>query len=136
MIHPVRTGCTGKRCQSVGRKFAGPREGAALSDEQNRIDTARRRVLTGRRLIACAQCGWVHYAMNAEEKIAADTQICELVQRYQMSEEERGLLEAALSQCLRCESPAKSFRAAAPEDVAHAEGHTVTPIYVEFDLRG
>jgi len=33
-----------------------------------------------------------------------------LVQRYQMTSFECGLLESAYRQCLRCESPASGFR--------------------------
>jgi len=93
--------------------------------------TANLQVLTGRSLIACAQCGWVHYAMTAEEKLAAEAEKSTLAQRYHMSREEVDLLELSLRRCLRCESPAASFRRADPEDIARAESHLVTPIYLE-----
>ena len=104
-----------------------------LANGQHKLEPAQPRVLIGRRLMACAQCGWVHYAMTLEEKLSADAEANRLAQRYRMNEHELGLLESSRRQCLRCESPAMAFRPAAPEDVAHAEGHLVTPIYVESD---
>lgn len=84
-----------------------------------------------RSLIACAECGWVHYAMTAEEKMAADAETSMLAQRYRMSHAEIGLIELSQRRCLRCESPARSFRMADAEDLAQADGHIVTPIYLE-----
>lgn len=106
---------------------------SVLDNGQEKLQPPQTRILIGRRLMACAQCGWVHYAMTEEEKLCADAEATRLAQRYQMDERELGLLESALRQCLRCESPAMAFRPADPEDVAHAEGHIVTPIYVESD---
>jgi hypothetical protein len=104
-----------------------------LGNGQDKHQPAQTGVLIGRRLVACAQCGWVHYAMTLEEKLSADAEANRLAQRYRMNEQELGLLESALRHCLRCESPAMAFRPAAAQDVAHAEGHIVTPIYVESD---
>jgi hypothetical protein len=104
-----------------------------LGNGHGKLEPAQTGVLIGRRLMACAQCGWVHYAMTLEEKLSADAEANRLAQRYRMNQQEAGLLESALRQCLRCESPAMDFRPAAPEDVAHAEGHIVTPIYVGSD---
>jgi hypothetical protein len=112
---------------------------SVAGNEQNQPHSVMRRVLTGRQLVTCAQCGWVHYAMTAEEKSAADAEASMLAERYRMSEAELTLLELSLRQCLRCESPATSFRVAAPQDVARAQGHIVTPVYVEPEagaLRG
>jgi len=104
---------------------------SAFDEQQDKLELSAPRVLTNRRLVACAECGWVHYAMTAEEKLAADAHAMVIAERYRMSESELVLLELSMRQCLRCESPAASFRPAAPEDVAHAEGHLVTPVYVE-----
>jgi hypothetical protein len=104
-----------------------------LVNGQHKLQQEPTRVLIGRRLMACAQCGWVHYAMTIEEKLSADAEAIRLAQRYRMNEQEVGLMESARRVCLRCESPAMAFRPAAPDDVAHAEGHIVTPIYVESD---
>jgi hypothetical protein len=54
-----------------------------------------------------------------------------LAQRYQMTSFECGLVESAYRQCLRCESPASDFRMATESDLALADGHLVTPVYVE-----
>ncbi len=72
----------------------------------------------------------MHYAITEQEKLAADAQASVLAERYRMSAGELDLLDLSLRQCLRCESPANSFRPAAAADLAHAEGHIVTPIYV------
>jgi hypothetical protein len=32
-------------------------------------------ILRGRKLLACGTCGWVHYMMSAEEKLAQDQAI-------------------------------------------------------------
>src|SRR5580704_12458014 len=103
---------------------------SVLGSEQENLQPARTSVMIGRRLLACAQCGWVHYAMTEEEKLFADAEANRLAQRYRMDERELGLLESVQRHCLRCESPAMAFRPAAPEEVAHAKGHIVTPIYV------
>jgi hypothetical protein len=102
-----------------------------LLDGENSSKAAARQLLTGRRLIACAECGWVHYAMTAEEKSAADAEKFALASRYRLSDAELDLIELSQRRCLRCESPAAGFRLAAPEDLEQAEGHIVTPIYVE-----
>lgn len=83
-------------------------------------------VLLERRLLACQECGWVHYVMTAEEKAANDR----FLERYQLTEAERFVYESAFRQCLRCESPASEFAAAREEEVARAAGHIVTPVFV------
>jgi hypothetical protein len=65
--------------------------------------------------------------MTSEEKSASDR----LIERYQLNDLERRIYESAFLQCLRCESPANEFRAAVEEDLARAEGHLVTPVFVE-----
>jgi hypothetical protein len=102
--------------------------GAALSTGED--ESARKpfpRLPAGRQLLTCPECGWVHYAMTAEEKLAYD----QLAQRYQMTTMERLLLESAYRQCLRCESPASDFRVARDADVARAKGHLVTPVFID-----
>jgi hypothetical protein len=89
-----------------------------------------RTVLIDRRVLACPECGWVHYAMTAEERAANDQILTRLKERYQLSEEERVLYDSAYRQCLRCESPASAFRAANEEDLDRPEGHIVTPVFV------
>jgi hypothetical protein len=86
-------------------------------------------VLVGRRLLTCSICGWVHYAMTAEEKQAHDR----LPDRYEFTPAERRMYETTFRQCLRCESPAAAFRIAGENDLARAEGHIVTPVYIEPD---
>ena len=88
---------------------------------------SRSAVLLGRRFLTCPVCGWVHYAMTAEEKYTSD----QLPRRYQFSSTERLMYEATFRQCLRCESPAADFRTAEDDDLARAEGHLVTPVYVD-----
>lgn len=87
-------------------------------------------VLLERRLLACRECGWVHYVMTAEEKAANDR----FLERYQLTEAERLIYESAFRQCLRCESPASGFAAAREEDVARAAGHIVTPVFVNAGI--
>jgi hypothetical protein len=65
--------------------------------------------------------------MTAEEMRTTQ----DLAQRYQMTTFERGLLQSAYKQCLRCESPASDFRLATESDLAPADRHLVTPVYVE-----
>jgi hypothetical protein len=84
-------------------------------------------VLLGRRFLTCSVCGWVHYAMTPEEKTVID----QLPQRYRFSAAELALYESTYRQCLRCESPAADFRDAADSDMARAEGHLVTPVFVD-----
>ncbi len=87
-------------------------------------------ILWGRKLLACQVCGWVHYAMTAEEKAANDRSL----ERYHLTPSERAIYEAAFRQCLRCESPASAFRVAEERDLARAAGHIVTPVLPEVDL--
>jgi len=68
--------------------------------------------------------------MTAEEKAASDRSL----ERYHLSEAERLVYESAFRQCLRCESPASEFRAAEERDLARAEGHLVTPVFVEAEV--
>jgi hypothetical protein len=81
-------------------------------------------VLHNRKLLACGACGWVHYVMTLEEKLAMDRGLA----RYNLTPAEQLLHESAYRQCLRCESPVGSFRAASERDLASAEGHIVTPV--------
>ncbi len=89
-----------------------------------------RSVLLNRRFLTCRECGWVHYVMTAEEKVASDRSL----ERYQLSEAERFIYESAFRQCLRCESPASEFRAAGERDLDRAAGHLVTPVFVEAEV--
>ena len=88
---------------------------------------SRARISEPRLLLTCSRCGWVHYVMTAEEMRTTQG----LAQRYQMTSFERGLLLSAYRQCMRCESPASDFRLASESDLAPADGHLVTPVYVE-----
>lgn len=85
------------------------------------------RILVGRRMLACGACGWVHYAMSAQEKERNDRAL----ERYRLSAHERLAYEASFRQCLRCEAPASQFRAARESDLARAAGHLVTPTIVD-----
>ena len=89
-----------------------------------------RSVLTNRRFLTCPECGWVHYVMATAEKVASDL----VVERYHLNEGERQVYESALQQCLRCEAPARAFRAAREADLARAAGHLVTPVFVEAEV--
>ena len=89
-----------------------------------------RTVLLNRRFLTCRECGWVHYVMTAEEKAAHDR----LLERYHLSEAEWLVYESAFRQCLRCESSASEFRAANERDLDRAEGHLVTPVFVEAEV--
>lgn len=91
-------------------------------------------VLLNRRFLTCWECGWVHYAMTVEEKAAHDRLLERLIEQYHLSEGEQILYESAFRQCLRCESPARNFRAATGQDVDRAAGHIVTPVFVEPDV--
>ncbi|MGE0823834.1 MAG: hypothetical protein AB7G75_00940 [Candidatus Binatia bacterium] len=88
-------------------------------------------VLTERRLLTCPNCKWVHYAMTPDEKAVNDRLLTRLTERYQLSREEQELYESAYRQCLRCESPANEFLAASDQDIDRAEGHIVTPVFVD-----
>ena len=68
--------------------------------------------------------------MTAEEKAASDRPL----ERYNLTEAEQLIYEAAFRQCLRCEAPASAFRAASDADLSRAEGHIVTPIFVEAEV--
>jgi len=85
-----------------------------------------RSVLKNRRFLTCRECGWVHYVMATAEKVAGDVAI----ERYHLSAGERQVYEAAWRQCVRCEAPAREFRAASEGDLARAAGHLVTPVLV------
>jgi len=82
--------------------------------------------LSGRRLLACGTCSWVHYAMTEEERAEQDRALL----RYQLDAQEREVYESQFRQCLRCESPASGFRQATEPDIARAAGHIVTPVLV------
>lgn len=98
-----------------------------MTPRENEPPSHTRAVLTGRRLLTCRVCGWVHYVMTAEEKAASDR----LLERYRFSAAEQHVYESAFRQCLRCESSASEFRAAEERDLARANGHMVTPVLVE-----
>jgi len=85
------------------------------------------RVLRGRRMLACVACGWVHYAMTAEEKADGDRAL----ERYKLSAAERLTYESAFRQCLRCEAPVNEFREARESDLARAADHLVTPVLAD-----
>ena len=101
-----------------------------MKPNESEPNRAPRCVLLGRRFLTCRACGWVHYVMTAEEKATNDR----VLERYQFSEAERLIYESAFRQCLRCESPASEFRAAEEPDLAQAEGHLVTPVFVETEV--
>ena len=84
-------------------------------------------VLRDRKLLACGSCGWVHYAMTVEEKLAIDRGLG----RYNLTPAEQLMHESAYRQCLRCESPVGGFRAAAERDLVRASGHMVTPVLID-----
>ena len=87
-------------------------------------------VLMNRRFLTCPECGWVHYVMATAEKVASDV----AMKRYHLSAVERQIYEAAWQQCVRCEAPARAFRAASEEDLARAAGHLVTPVLVGAEV--
>ncbi len=89
--------------------------------------------LIDRRLLACPRCGWVHYAMTWAETQESDRHLAYLTRRYELSPEEQALYASAYRQCLRCESPATSFRAAQERDLDRAAGHLVTPVLVQSE---
>lgn len=89
-----------------------------------------RSVLLDRRFLTCRKCGWVHYVMTTEEKTANNR----LLDRYQLTEQERRLYESAFRQCLRCEASADAFRAASEKDLDRAAGHLVTPVLIHPDI--
>jgi hypothetical protein len=68
--------------------------------------------------------------MTPEEKATNDR----FLERYQLTEKERQLYEAAFLQCLRCESPTSDFRAADDGDLQRAAGHLVTPVFVGAEV--
>ena len=84
-------------------------------------------VLRGRRMLACAACGWVHYAMTVEEKADGDRAL----ERYKLNAAERLTYESAFRQCLRCEAPVSEFREARDSDLARAASHLVTPVLAD-----
>ena len=105
-----------------------------MESDQTELGTGSRTVLTDRRFVACSKCGWVHYVMTVAEKVANDQLLNRLIDRYQFSAAEQLLYESTYQQCLRCESPAREFRAAQEHDLDRAEGHIVTPIFVEPEV--
>ena len=104
-----------------------------VADESERRHSTRTR-LTDRRLLACPECGWVHYAMTPAEKAENDRELEYLTRRYKLSLEEQELYESSYRQCLRCESPAEEFRAVSERDLGRAEGHLVTPVFVQPEV--
>ena len=84
-------------------------------------------VLTGRALVACVDCGWVHYEMTPAEKAIHDSRLGP----YDLSPAERETYEVAFQQCLRCESSSRQFRPATEAEIARALDHLVTPILLQ-----
>jgi hypothetical protein len=84
-------------------------------------------VLRDRKILACGSCGWVHYPMTVEEKLAIDRSLA----RYNLTPAEQLLHESAYRQCLRCESSVAGFRPAAERDLVRAAGHIVTPVLID-----
>jgi len=84
-------------------------------------------ILRDRKLLACGTCGWVHYAMTFDEKIANDRSLV----RYKLSPAEQLIYQSAYRQCLRCEAPVSGFRAAEERDLTRAGGHLVTPVMID-----
>jgi hypothetical protein len=84
-------------------------------------------ILVGRRFLACSVCGWVHYAMTAEER----TESFRALERYSLTTTERAVHEASLRQCLRCEASVTEFRDARGPELARAAGHLVTPVLID-----
>lgn len=72
--------------------------------------------------------------MTPEEKEENDRALARLTERYQLTAQERELYEAAFRQCLRCEAPASTFRAAQALDLERMEGDIVTPVFVEPEV--
>lgn len=101
-----------------------------MNSRENKSQKRAGVILLDRRFVTCRVCGWVHYVMTAEEKAESDR----FLERYQLTEAERQLYEAAFRQCLRCESPADEFSAAIEEDLQRASTHLVTPVFVEAEV--
>jgi hypothetical protein len=85
------------------------------------------RIVQGQRMFACRACGWVHYAMTAEEKARNDS----VLRRYNLTADEWFAYESSFRQCLRCEAPASELRDACERELARAAGHVVTPVLIE-----
>lgn len=98
-----------------------------MSSRENKSQKKVGSILLDRRFVTCRICGWVHYVMTAEEKATNDR----FLERYQLTVAERQVYETAFRQCLRCESPADEFGAAAEEDLQRAANHLVTPVFVD-----
>jgi len=71
--------------------------------------------------------------MTWAETQESDRHLAYLTRRYELSPEEQALYASAYRQCLRCESPATSFRAAQERDLDRAAGHLVTPVLVQSE---
>lgn len=84
-------------------------------------------VLRDCELLACGACGWVHYAMTLEQRIADERNLG----RYNLTLIERSIYQSAYRQCLRCEAPVAGFRRAEERDLVKAAGHLVTPVIVD-----
>jgi hypothetical protein len=82
---------------------------------------------TRRRMLACGVCGWVHYAMTAQEKAQNDRAL----ERYNLSAAESRVYESSFRQCLRCEAPVTDFREARESELTRAAGHLVTPVLTD-----
>ena len=78
-------------------------------------------------MLACDVCGWVHYAMTANEKAQSDRAL----ERYNLSASERFAYESSFRQCLRCEAPLSEFREARESELTRVAGHLVTPVFAD-----
>jgi hypothetical protein len=78
-------------------------------------------------MLACDVCGWVHYAMTANEKAQSDRAL----EGYNLSASERFACESSFRQCLRCEAPLSEFREARESELARVAGHLVTPVLAD-----
>ena len=85
------------------------------------------RVVIERHMLICEVCGWLHYAMTANEKARSDLAL----ERYNLSATERWAYESSFRQCLRCEAPVREFRQAKESELARAVGHLVTPVLMD-----
>jgi hypothetical protein len=83
--------------------------------------------LLDRKLLACGSCGWVHYEMTFEERLATDRSLV----RYNLTPAEQLIYQSAYRQCLRCEAPVGGFRAAEERDLKCAASHLVTPVMLD-----
>jgi hypothetical protein len=96
-------------------------------DAETEILHKRPVYLRDRKLLVCGACGWVHYSMTSQEKLANDRRLA----RYNLTPAEQLAYQSAYRQCLRCEAPVGEFRAAEERDLRRAASHLVTPVMVD-----